>query len=158
MDKSKLLTRRAMSFSRMGQRTEHLQFKVCIWYYLQNHIFSCNSSAPTTTTLSTKEWSDADTDEKRNFVKKGAAGSDHAQLMKQYKLEQLREPGLREIKQVELWVKWRKCIPPPQFRDEICPRQDEMIIERIKKEKNDELKSKKTAKKKKMEQPPTVAT
>jgi hypothetical protein len=55
-------------------------------------------------------------------------------------------------------VKWRKCIPPPQFRDEICPRQDEMIIERIKKEKNDELKSKKTAKKKKMEQPPTVAT
>jgi hypothetical protein len=121
-----------------------------------NHVFSCDLAAPTT--LRIKEWKDAATEQKKKFVKRGTAGSDYAKLMKQYKLEQLVEPGLWEIKQVELWVKWRKCIPPPQFRDEICPRQDEMIIERIKKEKNDELKSKKTAKKKKMEQPPTVAT
>jgi hypothetical protein len=77
--------------------------------------------------------------------------------MKQYELEQLMEPGLPEIKQVELWVKWRKFIPS-QFRDEICPRPNEKIIARIKEEKNDKLKVKNLAKKKKIEQPPTVAT
>jgi hypothetical protein len=120
-----------------------------------NRIFSCNSTAPTT--LRIKEWRDATTEKKKSFVKRGTAGSDRSELMKQYKLEQLREPGLREIKQVELWVKWRKFIPP-QFRDEICPRPDEKIITRIKKEKNDKLKVKNLAKKKKIEQPPAVAT
>jgi hypothetical protein len=120
-----------------------------------NHIFSCNSSAPTT--LRIKEWRDAPTEKKKSFVKRGTAGSDCSELMKQYELEQLMEPGLQEIKQVELWVKWRKFIPP-QFRDEICPRPNEKIIARIKKEKNDKLKVKKLAKKKKIDQPPAVAT
>jgi hypothetical protein len=55
---------------------------------------------------------------KKNFIKKGTDGSDCAQLMKQYKLEQLMELGLQEIKQVELWSKWRKCILP-EFQDQI---------------------------------------
>jgi hypothetical protein len=77
--------------------------------------------------------------------------------MKQYKFEQLVEPGLQEIKQVKLWVKWRKFIPP-QFQDEIWPKPDEKIIKRIKKKKNEKSKVEQLAKKKKIEQPPTVAT
>jgi hypothetical protein len=59
----------------MGQLAEHFIFKVfASGAIFKNHIFSCNSSAPIT--LSTKEWRDAETGEKRDFIKKGADRSD----------------------------------------------------------------------------------
>jgi hypothetical protein len=99
-----------------------------------------------------KEWRDTETDHKKNFVKQGTNRPDHAQLMKQYQLQQLMEPGLKEIKQVELWTKWRKCIPH-QFQYEMCPEPDAAVLQRIKNEKNEKLKQA-AKKKKKSELPP----
>jgi hypothetical protein len=119
----------------------------------KNHIFACNLSAPTT--LSIKEWRDAETDVKRNFSKRGTNGADRAELMKLYQLEQLTAPGLREIKQVELWTKWRKFIPH-EYQAEICPEPDFEIVQRIKNEKKAKLKLV-AAKKKKLSQPTVTA-
>jgi hypothetical protein len=79
-------------------------------------------------------------------------GPSHAQLMKEYQLQQLKEPGLKEIKQVELWTKWRKFIPH-QFQSEICPEPEVAVLQRIKNEKKEKLKQA-AKKKEKMEQPP----
>jgi hypothetical protein len=76
------------------------------------------------------------------------------QLRSQYKLEWLTEPGIWEIKQVKLWTKWTKRIPP-QFQDEICPEPDKEIIQRIKNEKKEKLKQL-AAKKKKIGQPALI--
>jgi hypothetical protein len=100
-----------------------------------------------------KEWRDAETDHKKNFVKQGTNRPDCAQLMKQYQLQPLTPPGLKEIKQVELWTKWRKFIPH-QFQDEICPKPDVGVLQRIKSEKNEKLKQ--AAKKKRVKPLPPM--
>ena len=52
-------------------------------------------------------------------------------------------PGIKEIKQVELYTKWRKLIPE-QFQNIICPKPADDIIKRVKKNKADRAKSKKS--------------
>ena len=52
-------------------------------------------------------------------------------------------PGIKEIKQVELYTKWRKLIPE-QFQNIICPKPANDIINRVKKNKADRAKSKKS--------------
>ena len=71
--------------------------------------------------------------------------------MKQFEFQQLTPPGLREIKQVELWIKGRKCIPL-EFQAEICPEPDVEIVQRIKNEKKEKLKLA-VAKKRKLKKP-----
>ena len=44
-----------------------------------------------------------------------------------------KRPGLRNIKQVELYHKWRPFIPE-EFRDGICPKPSDKIIKSIKDE------------------------
>ncbi len=39
---------------------------------------------------------------------------------------------MREIKQVELWSKFRKFVPQ-EFQDEICPRPSDEVLKNIKK-------------------------
>jgi hypothetical protein len=116
----------------------------------KNHVFACNLSAPTM--MNIKEWRDAETDSKRDFVKRGTNGPNCAQLMKEFQLRQLKKPGLKEIKQVELWTKWQKFIPQ-QFQVEICPEPEAEVLQRIKNEKNEKLKQAAKKKKKKIEQP-----
>jgi hypothetical protein len=123
----------------------------CNCTIFKNHIFARNLSAPTT--LNIKEWRDAETDSKRDFVNQGTNRPDRAQLMKQYQLQQLKEPGLKEINQVELWTKWRKFIPL-HFQSEICPEPEAAVLQRIKNEKLEKLKKTAKKKKKKREQPP----
>ena len=56
-------------------------------------------------------------------------------------------PGLSDIKQVELYAKWRKFIPSP-FQDEICPKPSDEVLDRVKgskKEKREKKKSQKAA-------------
>jgi flavodoxin len=118
----------------------------------KNHIFSCFSTAPST--LIIKEWRDADIVFSRDFAKRGTKGPNRVQLMKEYQFQQLKEPGLREIKQVELYSKWRKFIPH-QFHAEICPKPDDLVLQRIKNEKKEKLKLAAKKKKKKTEQSPT---
>ena len=56
-------------------------------------------------------------------------------------------PGISEIKQVELYTKWRPCVPC-DYQDTICPKPDDKILDRIKLQKRQKAKSKLAAKKK----------
>ena len=51
-------------------------------------------------------------------------------------LKVLKPPGLREIKAVEMFTKWRNVVPNDHRRDIICPRPSEEIMKRVKEEKN----------------------
>ena len=51
-------------------------------------------------------------------------------------------PGLSEIKQVELYTKWRKLIPD-QFQDDVCPKPTDEVLNKVKKDKADKAKTKK---------------
>jgi len=62
-------------------------------------------------------------------------------LLQTYTLEELNAPGMREIKQVELWKNWRQYIPH-LHKDLTYPEPPQEIIERIKKEKSNKLKEK----------------
>ena len=48
-------------------------------------------------------------------------------------------PGISEIKQVELYLKWRGVIPH-EFQDDICPKPEDHVLETIKNEKRDKEK------------------
>ena len=50
--------------------------------------------------------------------------------------------GLSEIKQVELYTKWRKLIPD-EFKDEMCPKPEYNVISKVKQQRNDKIKAKK---------------
>ena len=56
------------------------------------------------------------------------------------KLVMLDPPGRKEIKQVELYTKYRKYVPL-QWQDETCPRPAEAVLEKFKLEKNEKVKS-----------------
>ena len=55
------------------------------------------------------------------------------------------EPGLSEIKQVELYTKWRLFLPL-EYQDIMCPKPDDKVIERIKNQKRTKAKEKLAAK------------
>lgn len=55
-------------------------------------------------------------------------------------------PGLREIKQVELYTKFRKFVPE-EFRDEICPKPSDHVLEKIKKDRSEKTKARNHKKK-----------
>jgi hypothetical protein len=49
-------------------------------------------------------------------------------------------PGLREVKLVELYTKYRPLIPE-QFRDELCPKPSDEVLGNISKQRNDKQKA-----------------
>jgi hypothetical protein len=55
-------------------------------------------------------------------------------------------PDLREIKQVELYMKYRPLIPQ-MYRDELCPKPSDQVIENISKQKSQKGKKKRDDKK-----------
>ena len=59
-------------------------------------------------------------------------------------------PGIADIKQVELYTKWRKLIPD-QYQDIICPKPDDHIIIKVKRDKAKRAKNKLEVKKKQLE-------
>ena len=61
-------------------------------------------------------------------------------------------PGLREIKQVELWKKYRPLVPE-EHREECCPMPSKEILDGEKNRKNAKSKMKRDAKKKKEGKP-----
>jgi hypothetical protein len=56
------------------------------------------------------------------------------------KLVMLDPPGLKEIKQVELYTKYRKYVPL-EWQDETCPRPAQAVLDKFKLEKNEKVKS-----------------
>ena len=55
--------------------------------------------------------------------------------------EEETHPGLSEIKQVELYLKWRNVVPD-KFQDIMCPKPSDEVLEKIKNQKRDKAKSK----------------
>lgn len=50
-----------------------------------------------------------------------------------------KKPGVSDIKQVELYTKWRGCIPL-EFQEEMCPKPADVVLEKIKVEKQNKYK------------------
>jgi hypothetical protein len=74
-------------------------------------------------------------------IVKGTITSREMRLTKlNTKLVMLQPPGLREIKQVELYTKYRKYIPQ-QWQNETCPQPDDGVLEKFKIEKNEKMRS-----------------
>ncbi len=63
-------------------------------------------------------------------------------------LERLNAPGIREIKQVELWKNWSQFAPYPH-KEVICPKPQQDVTDRKKREKS--AKQKAATKKRKAE-------
>jgi hypothetical protein len=70
---------------------------------------------------------------------KAVRDNDRERQLRRYVLQPIAAPGLKEIKQVELYSKFRKFVPH-QFRDEICPRPPEEILENIRKSRSEKAK------------------
>ena len=108
----------------------------------KNHCFSVTCHSPTKMTY--KSFINDNTEESFDFLKGEKDGREAA--MATYMLEPLDTPGIREIKQVELWKNWRQFVPDPH-KDMICPEPPQEVLDRIKKQKSD--KQKEIAKKRK---------
>jgi len=93
----------------------------------QNHIFWVEDVDPTKMYLKRSDEADF---EKIDFKKSSVR--DRTRQLQNYILTAVEAPGLKEIKQVELWSKFRKFVPP-EFQDEICPRPSDEVLENIKK-------------------------
>ena len=76
---------------------------------------------------------------------KVVANRNGQQELSRYILKQVAAPGLKEIKQVELYSKFRKFVPV-EFRDEICPRPSEQVLQNIKKARSEKAKERTTRK------------
>lgn len=96
----------------------------------KNHYFVVDSSEPTTM-LSKLFIDDTSTDRynHRKAVKERDFDLSH------FTLERLNAPGIREIKQVELWKNWSQFVPHPH-KQIICPKPPQDIIDKIRKEKS----------------------
>jgi hypothetical protein len=69
---------------------------------------------------------------RHSILKRGAKVSVKRLLeMKNFSLETLKAPGLRENKQVELYKKWRQCADP-QYWDEMSPAASTAVMQRVK--------------------------
>ena len=67
--------------------------------------------------------------------------------MKRSKLENLTPPGLNPMKQVELYMKWRKFVPIA-LQDEVCPRPPEHIMKKVRELRKDKRNAKEDARNK----------
>jgi hypothetical protein len=87
-----------------------------------------------------------------SVLKLGVTGDQrNAILLEEEPVGQYRtKPGLRDIKQVELWKKYRPLVPE-EFRDELCPMPPKEILDGEKNRKNMKSKLMRVAKKEKKE-------
>jgi hypothetical protein len=118
------------------------------------HIFSCNmDDGATKIKINVSEWELEDEPEVKTDLKKQARYTDFGELtreeaLKQWKPQLLEAPGIPPIKRCELYNKYRPLVPQP-YRDTICPKPPQEILDNQKKIKNDKVRAKAHAKKKK---------
>ena len=72
----------------------------------------------------------------------GETDDERKERMKNTPLAVIPAPGLKEIKQIELFKKWRPYVPR-KYQDEICPVVSDEMIEREKKRKRERANQKK---------------
>ena len=76
----------------------------------------------------------------------GAHKGGRTRILKYGKVELIKPPGLKPIKQVKLYKKWWPLVPD-EYKDDICPKPHDSVFEILKKEKADKQKAKKVPKK-----------
>ena len=107
----------------------------------QNHVFWVEDSNPTTMYIKASD--DAEIVEV-DFMK--GDYEDRIDELLDFVIAPIEAPGLREIKQVELYSKFRKFVPE-EFRDEICPKPSDHVLEKIKKDRSEKTKARNHKKK-----------
>jgi hypothetical protein len=60
------------------------------------------------------------------------------QQLKQLPLQSVPTPGMKPIKQVELYMKWRKFVPA-KFADEICPKPHDDILKKVQEARSEKI-------------------
>jgi hypothetical protein len=76
------------------------------------------------------------------MMKRGVALSDKRfEEIQNFFLQNLKQPSLRPIKQVELYKKFRPYVPRQNW-DETCPKPSDEVLELVRKEKSDKWKTK----------------
>ncbi len=67
--------------------------------------------------------------------------ADRIEQLNNFTLQRLQPPGLRDIKQVELYSEWRKFVPA-KFADDICPKPSDEVLARVAQTKGDKSNNK----------------
>jgi hypothetical protein len=90
-------------------------------------------------------------------AQKPSAGADQRNsiLMEEPMPQHPQRPGLREIKQVEMFKKHLDLVPAPEHRAELCLKPAKEVLDREKNRKNTKNKEKREAKKVKLEPAPS---
>ena len=102
----------------------------------QNHIFWVEEENPTKMYLKRSDEADVAV---INF-ERSSGRRDRTRQLSNYIIKPIPAPGLREIKQVELYAKFRKFVPR-EFQDEICPRPSDEVLENIKQSRSQKTKA-----------------
>jgi hypothetical protein len=89
----------------------------------RNHVFWVDDSNPTTMYTKISDEAEVETIN----LKASQHYSNRAQSLQRHVLTPIPAPGLKDIKQVELYTKFRKFVPV-EFRDEICPRPSQQVL------------------------------
>ena len=114
-----------------------------------NHIFRADSG--NLAQLATESVKNVDVQiQKLNKVKHNSTAGEKAartRVLRHGTPQVITPPGVKPIKQVELYTKWRPVVPE-EFRDHICPKPPDHVLELVKKQKAEKQKAKKTPQKK----------
>ena len=84
--------------------------------------------------------------DKRKHRKVSISEEERLLLLRTLEPEILPRPGLRGIKQMELFTNYRKLVPE-EFRDELCPKPSDEVMMKHKKDRKDKQKQKQALKK-----------
>ena len=85
-----------------------------------------------------------------NTIKDTSSGGNkgaRTRILKYGKVDLIKSLGLKPIKQVELYTKWRPLVPD-EYKDSICPKPHESVFEMVKKDKAEKRTAKEVTKKK----------
>jgi hypothetical protein len=63
-------------------------------------------------------------------------GQERHDLLKSYPLETLKHPGIRAIKQIELYKKWWQFVDPQYWEEMVCPKPADELMEQVKNDKS----------------------
>ena len=75
-------------------------------------------------------------------MKPGTNGKGRKQKLETMSLDTISPPGMKPIKQVEMYKKWRKFVPK-KYREEVCPRLTDKVLGIVSKMKKDKRDAKK---------------
>jgi hypothetical protein len=126
------------AFTDVCEMLDHFYKQIAPGTINKNHMFWVDKSAPTT--LHLKEWTKGIASSQNLILGKDST-EERREAMRSYAFKGLKPPGLSELKQVDLYLKYRPFIPP-EHQDEICPRPSDEVMEKIKKERNEKQRGK----------------